>query len=248
HVQKRLEKAISDILESHAAGSQGQIGRVLEKDEILADKTTPVTISNALAQYLISFNQPTVAKLRHRLRTNDADDVDNIEGDNNSLSVRRWIYKTVLSMADILAIDGVEHTESERWYEIHIWKMIDDYVLKDCDINLTGGESTSCTTAYRKNSVPRASTDKRKMGRRIDGLYTSLHHSVEVGGIELGPEEQDSTGRKYQQDSLKLQKLWKDQFDYALIHTSAVKRDFAIMGLQLLGYFAATISIECHIN
>ncbi|KAI8602255.1 hypothetical protein EDD21DRAFT_414165 [Dissophora ornata] len=92
--------------------------------------------------------------------------------------------------------------------------------------------------------MPRANTDKRKMGRRIDGLYTSGHHGVEVGGIELGPEEQDSTGGKYQHDSLKLQKLLKDQFDYALIHTSAIKQDFDIMGLQLLGCAMQALTMD----
>ncbi|KAF8925946.1 hypothetical protein BGZ58_000334 [Dissophora ornata] len=202
-----------------------------ERMEILAPKTTSFSNDPALVNYLMSFNKTTTAKLRERLQTNDV----------------LTTSTTVLAMADVLdgrAYNGYGRGQSERWFELHVWKMVDDYILNDADVMLIRGESTSPASSFRKNGTSRASAERKKMGRRIDGLYFSCHHDIEMGGIELGPEEQDVIGVKYQYDGLKLQKLLKDQFDYALIHSAATKDDFETMGLQLLGRTMQALSLD----
>ncbi|KAG0254525.1 hypothetical protein BG011_005687, partial [Mortierella polycephala] len=220
-----------------------------EREEILAHKTIPISNDPALVSYLMSFNKTKMAELRERLQTNDADNLSSTTGraNINLISGRRWIYKTVLAMADVLdgrAHNGYGQSQSERWFELHVWKMVDDYILNDADIKLIRGEPNGPASSFRKNGASRTSADRKKMGRHIDGLYFSCHHDVEMGGIELGPDEQDVVGAKYQHDSLKLQKLLKDQFDYALIHTAVAKDKFETMGLLLLGRTMQVLSLD----
>ncbi|KAF9964796.1 hypothetical protein BGZ70_005925 [Mortierella alpina] len=220
-----------------------------ERKEILTNKGSRISNDPAVVKYLMSFNKTTVAGLRQRLSTNDADNVGTgAEGTNaQSVPIRRWIYKTILTMADVIegkAHNGYGQYQSERWFELHIWKMVDDYVLNDADINLIRGEPTSVASAFRKNGASRPGIERKKLGRRIDGLYLSRHHDIEVGGIELGPEEQDAIGTKYQHDGLKLQKLLKDQFDYALMHSVVTKEGLMTMGLQLLGRTMQILSLD----
>ncbi|KAF9133933.1 hypothetical protein BGW39_008566 [Mortierella sp. 14UC] len=206
-----------------------------EQEEILESKGSVPENDPNLVQYLMTFNHSTMSKLRSRLRDNDADQVD--ERREHLVADRRWIYKTVLGMADLF--DGTRRryrqVQTERWLELHLWRLIDEHVFDHPDIQLVRGESTSMASTFRKNGTGRGGTERKKMGRRIDGLYLSCHQDIELGGIELGMDEQDAVGTKYQYDGLKLQKLLKDQLDYALIHSTATKSDFETLGLQLSG-------------
>ncbi|OAQ25076.1 hypothetical protein K457DRAFT_23453 [Linnemannia elongata AG-77] len=206
-----------------------------EQDEILAPKRRAPENDPDLVQYLMTFNHSTMKKLRTRLRDNDADQVD--DNKDHLVTDRRWVYKTVLGMADVF--DGsrrrYRQVQTERWLELHLWRLIDEHVFDHPDIQLVRGESTSMASTFRKNGTGRGGSERKKMGRRIDGLYVSCHQDMELGGIELGMDEQDAIGTKYQYDGLKLQKLLKDQLDYALLHSTATKTDFETLGLQLSG-------------
>ncbi|KAF8945835.1 hypothetical protein BGZ47_001862 [Haplosporangium gracile] len=204
-----------------------------EREEVLASKRPVPETDPDLVQYLMTFNHSTMSKLRTRLRDNDADQVD--DSKDHLVTDRRWVYKTVLGMADVF--DGsrrrYRQIQTERWLELHLWRLIDEHVFDHPDIQLVRGESTSMASTFRKNGTGRGGSERKKMGRRIDGLYLSCHQDIELGGIELGMDEQDTVGTKYQYDGLKLQKLLKDQLDYALLHSTATKTDFEILGLQL---------------
>lgn len=215
-----------------------------EQDEILAPKRPAPENDPDLVQYLMTFNHSTMSKLRTRLRDNDADQVD---GDKDHLVTdRRWVYKTVLGMADVF--DGsrrrYRQVQTERWLELHLWRLIDEHVFDHPDIQLVRGESTSTASTFRKNGTGRGGSERKKMGRRIDGLYLSCHQDIELGGIELGMDEQDAVGTKYQYDGLKLQKLMKDQLDYALLHSTATKTDFETLGLQLSGRTMQVLTMD----
>ncbi|KAF9143482.1 hypothetical protein BGX30_000371 [Mortierella sp. GBA39] len=215
-----------------------------EQDEILAPKRPAPENDPDLVQYLMTFNHSTMSKLRTRLRDNDADQVD--DNKDHLVTDRRWIYKTVLGMADVF--DGsrrrYRQVQTERWLELHLWRLIDEYVFDHPDIQLVRGESTSMASTFRKNGTGRGGSERKRMGRRIDGLYVSCHQDIELGGIELGMDEQDAVGTKYQYDGLKLQKLLKDQLDYALLHSTASKVDFETLGLQLSGRTMQVLTMD----
>ncbi|KAK3826710.1 MAG: hypothetical protein J3R72DRAFT_500849 [Linnemannia gamsii] len=215
-----------------------------EQEEIFESKRSVPANDPDLVQYLMTFNQSTITKLRSRLRDNDADQVD--ESKEQLVADRRWIYKTVLGMADVF--DGTRRryrqVQTERWLELHLWRLIDEHVFDHPDIQLVRGESTSVASTFRKNGTGRGGAERKKMGRRIDGLYQSCHQDIELGGIELGMDEQDAVGTKYQYDGLKLQKLLKDQLDYALIHSTAAKSDFETLGLQLSGRTIQVLTMD----
>ncbi|KAF9950275.1 hypothetical protein BGZ72_008050 [Mortierella alpina] len=107
-----------------------------------------------------------MAELRQRLRENDADDGETKEGTNSHLlSTCRWIYKTILAKADVLegkAHNGYGQCQSERWFELHVWKMVDDYILYDVDIR---GELTSAASSFRKNGATQLGIERKKIGR-----------------------------------------------------------------------------------
>jgi hypothetical protein len=215
-----------------------------EQEEILAPKRPTPENDSDLVQYLMTFNHSTMSKLRSRLRDNDADQVE--ENKDHLMTDRRWIYKTVLGMADVF--DGsrrrYRQVQTERWLELHLWRLIDEHVFDHPDIQLVRGESTSAASTFRKNGTGRGGSERKKMGRRIDGLYLSCHQDIELGGIELGMDEQDAVGTKYQYDGLKLQKLLKDQLDYALLHSTATKSDFETLGLQLSGRTMQVLTMD----
>ncbi|KAF9291060.1 hypothetical protein BGZ88_007080 [Linnemannia elongata] len=215
-----------------------------EQDEILAPKRRAPENDPDLVQYLMTFNHSTMSKLRTRLRDNDADQVD--ANKDHLVTDRRWVYKTVLGMADVF--DGsrrrYRQVQTERWLELHLWRLIDEHVFDHPDIQLVRGESTSMASTFRKNGTGRGGSERKKMGRRIDGLYVSCHQDMELGGIELGMDEQDAVGTKYQYDGLKLQKLLKDQLDYALLHSTATKTDFETLGLQLSGRTMQVLTMD----
>ncbi|KAG0377622.1 hypothetical protein BGX24_005754 [Mortierella sp. AD032] len=215
-----------------------------EQEEIFESKRSVPANDPDLVQYLMTFNHSTITKLRSRLRDNDADQVD--ESKEQLVANRRWIYKTVLGMADVF--DGTRRryrqVQTERWLELHLWRLIDEHVFDHPDIQLVRGESTSVASTFRKNGTGRGGAERKKMGRRIDGLYQSCHQDIELGGIELGMDEQDAVGTKYQYDGLKLQKLLKDQLDYALIHSTAAKSDFETLGLQLSGRTMQVLTMD----
>lgn len=215
-----------------------------EQEEILLPKRPAPENDPDLVQYLMTFNHSTMSKLRSRLRDNDADQVR--DDKDHLVADQRWIYKTALGMADVF--DGsrrrYRQVQTERWLELHLWRLIDEHVFDHPDIQLVRGESTSMASTFRKNGTGRGGSERKKMGRRIDGLYLSCHQDIELGGIELGMDEQDAVGTKYQYDGLKLQKLLKDQLDYALLHSTATKSDFETLGLQLSGRTMQVLTMD----
>jgi hypothetical protein len=138
-----------------------------EQDEILAPKRPAPENDPDLVQYLMTFNHSTVSKLRTRLCDNDADQVG--ESKDYLVTDRRWVYKTVLGMADVF--DGsrrrYRQVQTERWLELHLWRLIDEHVFDHPDIQLVRGESTSMASTFRKNGTGRGGTERKKMGRRI---------------------------------------------------------------------------------
>ncbi|KAF8948964.1 hypothetical protein BGZ47_000639 [Haplosporangium gracile] len=188
----------------------------------IKEPTRPrVPVDSRLVQFLATLHSTTIPDLRNRLKTNDSDDIADFTGAEDlqeQRRVRRWAYATLLSMADLFEYRdtngyGTEHQKSEQWYNLHIWRMLDDLLLNDPTLSLVRGEASSPASSIRKNQASREPGDRKKMGHRIDGLLFARWENLEVGGCEIGAEEHDTEGAKYLQDGLKLMKLLKDQHD-----------------------------------
>ncbi|KAG0263884.1 hypothetical protein BG011_007838 [Mortierella polycephala] len=218
-----------------------------EQKEILANKDPRLKNDPALAAYLYTFYHTTSHTLRRRMQKNDSEDIGDGEEHSRArmLSTRRWIYRTVLSMTELMdgkAENRYGQVQSERWFELHVWKMIDDCILSQLDIKLERDEPARSASAYRKNgNATRVVGGRGKMRKKNQWP----HDNIEVGGIELGSQEEDSTGVKVLNDSLKLEKLLKDQFDFADAHIPGTKDKLEMLSLQLLDSLeAASILIN----
>ncbi|OAQ30742.1 hypothetical protein K457DRAFT_422189 [Linnemannia elongata AG-77] len=141
--------------------SNPKIMRLFSTDDQreIKEPTRPrVPVDPRIVQFLATLHSTTILDLRDRLKTNDSDDItdySNTEDLQEQKRVRRWAYATLLSMADLFEYRdtngyGTEHQKSEQWYNLHIWRMLDDLLLNDPTVSLVRGESSSParSTAY----------------------------------------------------------------------------------------------------
>ncbi|KAF9339675.1 hypothetical protein BGZ91_005127 [Linnemannia elongata] len=236
--------------------SNPKIMRLFSTDDQreIKEPTRPrVPVDPRIVQFLATLHSTTILDLRDRLKTNDSDDItdySNTEDLQEQKRVRRWAYATLLSMADLFEYRdtngyGTEHQKSEQWYNLHIWRMLDDLLLNDPTVSLVRGESSSPASSIRKNQASREPGDRKKMGHRIDGLLFARWENLEVGGCEIGAEEHDTEGAKYLLDGLKLMKLLKDQHDRIQEQRPTVpKLEIETVGLQMLGRTLVVSSMD----
>ncbi|KAF9156255.1 hypothetical protein BG015_006473 [Linnemannia schmuckeri] len=236
--------------------SNSKIMRLFSTDDQreIKEPTRPrVPVDPRLVQFLATLHSTTISDLRSRLKTNDSDDVTHFTGTEDlqeQRRIRRWAYATLLSIADLFEYRdtngyGTEHQKSEQWYNLHIWRMLDDLLLNDPTLSLVRGEASSPASSIRKNQASREPGDRKKMGHRIDGLLFARWENLEVGGCEIGAEEHDTEGAKYLQDGLKLMKLLKDQHDRIQEQRPTVPRlEIETVGLQMLGRTLVVSSMD----
>ncbi|KAF9091664.1 hypothetical protein BGX29_010832 [Mortierella sp. GBA35] len=210
-----------------------------------------MTNDRHLSEYLATFDCQSIEQLRRRLANNDSDALGHVDEHHEYrlLECRRWIYKTMLGLADLLegsSINGYgSDVQSERWYELHVWKMLDEYAMNHKSIQLLRGEQSSSASSFRKNVLSRTAGERKKMGRRVDGLFRTRSDKPEMGGIELGSQDENRDGTKFSEDGLKLQKLLKDQFNFAFHHKpNVIKQNIEMLGLQFLGRSMQVISLD----
>lgn len=225
-----------------------------EDQREIKEPTRPrVLVDPRLVQFLATLHCTTILDLRTRLKINDSDDITDYTGSEDlqeQRRIRRWAYSTLLSMADLFEHRdtngyGTEHQKSEQWYNLHIWRMLDDLLLNDPTLSLVRGEASSPASSMRKNQASREPGDRKRMGHRIDGLLFARWENLEVGGCEIGAEEHDTEGAKYLQDGLKLMKLLKDQHDRIQEQRPTVPRlEIETIGLQMLGRTLVVSSMD----
>nr|CAG8653771.1 11414_t:CDS:2 [Entrophospora candida] len=101
----------------------------------------------------------------------------------------------------------------EAWYDCHLWEVIIDQAFGNVKtLNIVRGESTSISTAVRKN-FDRQLGSRRKMGYRTDWILRSIGKGEknEFAAGEAGKFWSDKKGTKYiKENSLKLPKNLKD--------------------------------------
>ncbi|CAI2193680.1 13345_t:CDS:10 [Funneliformis geosporum] len=117
----------------------------------------------------------------------------------------------------IREIESGKITEAnlENWFNCHVWSMVFDHAFENIKaISVVRGESTSVSTATRKNKkTKRKSGNRRKIGRRGDWILRAVGNGDknEFGAGEAGKSWVDQYGTKYlREGGLKLPKVLKD--------------------------------------
>ena len=76
---------------------------------------------------------------------------------------------------------------------------------------LVRGEGMSFASSDRKNDGKMAS-DRKKIGRKGDGIFRITTDRLELGAVEAGRKWKGLNRTKYLKDSLKLNKMLKDDY------------------------------------
>ncbi|GES94360.1 hypothetical protein GLOIN_2v1828688 [Rhizophagus clarus] len=71
-------------------------------------------------------------------------------------------------------------------------------------IDLIRGEGSSTASSDRKNDDMNCEENRKKIGRKGDGIFRLIGDRLEFGAIEAGRKWEGKSGRKYIKDSLKL--------------------------------------------
>ncbi|CAG8819835.1 41321_t:CDS:2 [Gigaspora margarita] len=97
----------------------------------------------------------------------------------------------------------------EGWYQHNVWSPIDP-AFRNFEIDLIRGEGSSMASSDRKNDDTDYEEDRKKIGRKGDGVFRLNGDRLEFGAIEVGKKWEGRNGKKYITDSLKLSKMFRD--------------------------------------
>ncbi|CAG8788497.1 4999_t:CDS:2, partial [Dentiscutata erythropus] len=120
----------------------------------------------------------------------------------------------------------------EGWYEMNMWSRVIDPAFDNLNIDLVRGEGMSHASSDRKN-LTRATNDRKKLGRKGDGVFRLRKDRLEFGAIEAGRKWEGKSGTKYMTDSLKICKMLKDMLNQLAIECG-MKEDL-VRKLQVVG-------------
>ncbi|CAB4494746.1 unnamed protein product [Rhizophagus irregularis] len=125
-----------------------------------------------------------------------------------------------------------DSSKLEGWYEMNVWSNLIDPTFHDIYIDLARGEGMSCASSDRKNII-RTINDRKKIGRKGDGVFRLRGDRLEFGAIEAGRKWEGQSGTKYLNDSLKLNKMMKDMI--AQLTTICDRREDLVRKLEVIG-------------
>ncbi|PKK57126.1 hypothetical protein RhiirC2_764088 [Rhizophagus irregularis] len=125
-----------------------------------------------------------------------------------------------------------DSSKLEGWYEMNVWSNLIDPTFHDIYIDLARGEGMSCASSDRKNII-RTINDRKKIGRKGDGVFRLRGDRLEFGAIEAGRKWEGQSGTKYLNDSLKLNKMMKDMI--AQLTTICNRREDLVRKLEVIG-------------
>ncbi|CAG8519357.1 7616_t:CDS:2, partial [Funneliformis caledonium] len=97
----------------------------------------------------------------------------------------------------------------EGWFEMNVWAHLVDPAFRGMEIELVRGEGQSLSSSNRKN-IDRTVNDRKKIGKKGDGIFRLRNNHLEFGAIEAGRNWEGSKGTKFLTDSLKMCKMLKD--------------------------------------
>ncbi|CAG8699453.1 5013_t:CDS:2, partial [Acaulospora colombiana] len=120
----------------------------------------------------------------------------------------------------------------EGWYEVNMWGRVIDPAFDNLNIDLVRGEGMSHASSDRKN-LTRVKNDRKKLGRKGDGIFRLRKDRLEFGAIEAGHKWEGKSGTKHMTDSLKICKMLKDMLNQLSIKCD-MKEDL-VRKLQVVG-------------
>ncbi|GBC08988.1 hypothetical protein RclHR1_08520014 [Rhizophagus clarus] len=126
-----------------------------------------------------------------------------------------YICLALYSLVREIENGNLKNANLENWYNCHVWNIIFDQAFGDVQaVTVVRGESTSVSTATRKNKkAKRKPGERRKIGRRGDWILRAVGNGNkdEFGAGEAGKDWTDKYGTKYLKEiGLKLPKTLKD--------------------------------------
>src|SRR5581483_4152253 len=99
----------------------------------------------------------------------------------------------------------------EGWYQHNVWSPIIYPAFRNLDIDLIRGEGSSMASSDRKNGDMDCEEDRKKIGRKGDGIFRLNGDRLEFVTIEAGKKWEGKSGRNIT-DNLKLSKMLRDMF------------------------------------
>ncbi|CAG8836243.1 10664_t:CDS:1, partial [Racocetra persica] len=120
------------------------------------------------------------------------------------------------SLCNLKTPSPFDSLKLEGWYEMNIWSHLIDPAFYNVNIDLIRGEGMSLASSDRKN-VERTTSDRKKVGRKGDGVFRLHKDRLEFGAIEAGRDWEGQCGSKIITDSLKICKMLKDMLNQLAI-------------------------------
>ncbi|CAG8838496.1 44162_t:CDS:2, partial [Gigaspora margarita] len=123
-----------------------------------------------------------------------------------------------------------DQSKLEGWFQSDVWSRIIDPAFHNTTFELRG-ESMSFASSDRKNDG-RTAFDRKKIGKKGDGIFRITADRMELGAIESGRECEGLYGTKYLKDSLKLNKMLKDMITNLISECSFnTSRQLQVIGI-----------------
>ncbi|KAF9949682.1 hypothetical protein BGZ65_007141 [Modicella reniformis] len=112
-------------------------------------------------------------------------------------------------------------SKSESWYRENVWIVFHELLNAEEAIQYAP-EHHSRASGQRKNGKRKSPQEKQQVGRKTDGVIMCMSPELELGAMEMAKAGPNST--KALEDTLKLAKTMKDQFD-KICDSSAISID-----------------------
>ncbi|CAG8665210.1 8242_t:CDS:1, partial [Acaulospora morrowiae] len=120
----------------------------------------------------------------------------------------------------------------EGWFEMNIWAHLVDPAFREMETDLVRGERMCLSSSDRKN-IDRSENDRKKIGKKGDGIFRLRKKRLEFGAIEAGRNWEGTKGTKLLTDSLKMSKMLKDMIN--VLATECDMKEDVLRKLQIAG-------------
>ncbi|CAG8646100.1 22154_t:CDS:2, partial [Racocetra persica] len=204
-------------------------GRVVEKNEIFSSNPKQVPkidekIVNFLKKYNVD-NLPTLQKVIF----------EPLFSDNAPYSIDLdYINLAYRSMYSLWRgeDDFTSASKLEGWFEMNIWAHLVDSAFCEMETDLVRGEGMCLSSSDRKNT-DRSENDRKKFGKKGDGIFRLCNKRLEFGAIEAGRNWEGTKGTKLLTDFLKMSKMLKDMIN--VLATECNMKEDVLRKLQIAG-------------
>lgn len=189
---------------------------------------------DSLKLFLNQYNQDSTAKLRAALGNNHTFHYDYNKEESFD---KDWINLVIFSLVREYENGNMDRPHNERWYQTHIWSMIEICFNKLEDIEAVSGESACLATKKRKNDTriigSISKTSRSKYGHKCDLIFRQYNNQhtipLEFGASEAKSKIEDESGTNFMNEGFyKLPRMLKDMLDCLLKEINFDHRSEAI--------------------